>query len=477
MKLKKIAALLTVAGISAPAFATNGMALEGYGPIATGMGGASMAYDNGNAGMINNAATLGLIASGSSRLDLAIGSLNPNVSARNNNSGATAKSDGTSYLMPAIGYTRKDGKLTWGVGLMSQGGMGTEWGAGTWLASPHPGRANSTQLPNRVELGVGRVMLPLAYDISDTFRLGGSLDYLWAGMDMQMVLDGNSFNAMFANGNNANKNAIGFANGIGTATTIQNFLGGIGSDHYYLNANKGNDKFSQQLTANATSANIGFVWAATKSLSIGATYRPKVDFGSLSGSGSISRVSLPGGPLANGTWRMDFSWPSVAALGVSYQATDKLQLVADFSTIGWKDAMRTFRMRFTSGSGNADFGFNMNWVDQNVIKLGMAYKLNDTTTLRLGANLANQVVKPENMLPLFPATTKDHFTFGAGFATSKTSSLDFSASVAPSVSIQNGPNTAALSQGFPAFNAAATPGTSTVTHSQVNWQLQYSQRF
>ncbi len=30
--------------------------------------------------------------------------------------------------MPAIGYVRKDGNLTWGAGMMSQGGMGTEWG-------------------------------------------------------------------------------------------------------------------------------------------------------------------------------------------------------------------------------------------------------------------------------------------------------------------------------------------------------------
>ena len=38
------------------------MNMEGYGPIATGMGGASMAYDNGTAAVINNPATLGLMA-------------------------------------------------------------------------------------------------------------------------------------------------------------------------------------------------------------------------------------------------------------------------------------------------------------------------------------------------------------------------------------------------------------------------------
>jgi long-chain fatty acid transport protein len=42
-------------GMAVPglAMATNGMLMEGYGPIAAGMGGASMAYDNGTAAMAN----------------------------------------------------------------------------------------------------------------------------------------------------------------------------------------------------------------------------------------------------------------------------------------------------------------------------------------------------------------------------------------------------------------------------------------
>ena len=57
--------------VSTTAYATNGMDLEGYGPIATGMGGASMAYDNGTAAMMNNPATLGLMPEGN-RLDVAL---------------------------------------------------------------------------------------------------------------------------------------------------------------------------------------------------------------------------------------------------------------------------------------------------------------------------------------------------------------------------------------------------------------------
>ena len=74
MIYKKIAALLAISGIAAPAFATNGMDLEGYGAVATAMGGASMAYENGAGAMMNNPATLGLMPQGSG-IGIALGFL------------------------------------------------------------------------------------------------------------------------------------------------------------------------------------------------------------------------------------------------------------------------------------------------------------------------------------------------------------------------------------------------------------------
>jgi len=198
MKLKKIAALLAVAGMSAPAFATNGMNMEGYGPIATGMGGASMAFDHGTAGMINNPATLGFMASGTSRLDIAVGGLHPDVTSKMAGL-PNADSDGTAYYMPAIGYIRKDGQLTWGAGMMAQGGMGTEYGKNSFL-SGNPGipsmtgtMVGPTGKENRSELGIGRVLFPLAYDVTNDLKIAGSVDFLWGGLDLQMVMSGQMF--------------------------------------------------------------------------------------------------------------------------------------------------------------------------------------------------------------------------------------------------------------------------------------------
>ena len=73
LELAPLAALLAQA---LPALATNGMNMEGYGPISTAMGGASQAIEHGTAAMAQKPATLALMGPGS-RIDVAIGVLGP----------------------------------------------------------------------------------------------------------------------------------------------------------------------------------------------------------------------------------------------------------------------------------------------------------------------------------------------------------------------------------------------------------------
>ncbi|MDP2056315.1 MAG: hypothetical protein Q8K35_00975, partial [Thiobacillus sp.] len=162
MQLNKLAATLAAVGLAVPslAMATNGMIMEGYGPIAAGMGGASMAYDNGSAALANNPATLGLMADGS-RLDVMLGFVGPDVTTPMGTSRADA------FYMPAIGYVKKQGKLAYGAGIYGQGGMGTEYANG-----------------DMAQVSVGRVIFPLAYAVTERFNVGGSVDIVWAGMDL-----------------------------------------------------------------------------------------------------------------------------------------------------------------------------------------------------------------------------------------------------------------------------------------------------
>lgn len=175
-----LASLFTVPA----AQATNGMNLEGYGPIATGMGGASMAYDNGAAAVMNNPATLGLMPEGD-RLDVALGYLGPHVNAEMLGM-PSAKSSADAFFMPALGWVRKSGAFSFGVGVFSQGGMGTEYDATSFLAAGSGDKVRS-------EVGVGRVLIPLAYAVNKDLSIGGTVDFVWASMDLKMAIDGLEF--------------------------------------------------------------------------------------------------------------------------------------------------------------------------------------------------------------------------------------------------------------------------------------------
>lgn len=105
-----------------------------------------------------------------SRIDVMLGFVGPDVE--------TSMGIGTSradaFYMPAIGYVKKQGRLAWGAGIYGQGGMGTEYASG-----------------DMAQVGVGRVIFPLAYRVNERFNLGGSVDIVWAGMDL--VADLNPF--------------------------------------------------------------------------------------------------------------------------------------------------------------------------------------------------------------------------------------------------------------------------------------------
>lgn len=481
MKLKKIAALLAVAGISAPAFATNGMNMEGYGPVATAMGGASYAYDNGTAGMINNPATLGMMKSGTARFDIAIGGLHPDVVSKKAGF-PTANSAGDAYYMPAVGYARKDGRLAYGVGMMAQGGMGTEYGTTSFLSNytSMMGATGASGMENRSELGLGRVMIPLSYDVSDTFKLGGSVDYLWGGLDIRMVMSGQAFGRYVGP-------MMGFpaasTGAIDTATSsmLGAFAGFMAMPGFDLNwaqfdFSEGGNKMKQRLKTDGWAGNIGFQWQVSPKLSVGGVYHAKSRLSDLEGSGKVIMGTPMGNIDISGKLRVvNFQWPETYGIGMAYQFSDQFTLVADYKRIGWKDVMKNFNMSFVADAVQANpmagglagttmnVALYQNWKDQDVFMIGGAYKVNPALTLRAGLNLAQNPVPDAYMHPMFPAIMKNAVTFGFGYQISQAGSIDFSLTHSPRVSVTN----SQLEDG---------PVSTSMAQSN-NWQFMYSHRF
>jgi long-chain fatty acid transport protein len=364
------------------------------------MGGASFAYDNGTAAVMNNPATLGLMGKGS-RLDVALGFLGPDVTSTH--LGAPIGSGGDAYYMPAIGFVRSDGKFTYGVGMFAQGGMGTEY------STSLDGR------PERSELGVGRLIAPLAYKVSDDLIIGGSLDFVWAMLDMKMVMPG--MRLEFSDGSDF----TGKAKGTGFA------------------------------------GKLGFVYKASPTVTIGGTYHTETALNDLE-TGATGAVfnATPGKITVH-----DFQWPATYGLGVAVQATPRTLIAADVKRINWRDVMKNFVMTFQPAGGPPmpSMAMPQNWKNQTVFSIGVAYKATDALTLRAGANLADNPIPDDTLHYLFPAIVENHYTVGLGYDFSKVSALNFSLSHAPEVSQTNS------MMGY------------RVEHSQTNWQLMYTHRF
>jgi len=474
MKTKQVVLSCALAAGAIPqlALATNGMNMEGYGATALAMGGASMAYDNGTAAMMNNPATLAMMDEGSN-LDLALGFIGPQV---NSSAGGTAsRSSADMFGGPAFGWIRKQNSLLFGIGMYGQGGMGTEYGSDSILSNP-AGQAVSPALVNRSEVSVGRVIFPLAYDVNPNLKIGGSLDYVWAGMDMKMAVKGASFLQM-AGGTSPMASASG--------GMINSFVGNVMPaldpanpvNWGYFDFSNQND-YTGQAVGTGYAGKIGFTYKLGSKTTIGATYHSRTRLSDLEAKdATVSfNVNFGGGgpanqliPVAGKMTVKDFQWPETYGIGIAYEASEKWLLAADYKRINWAAVMKNFQMEF-SPAGNTGMAaafnglpmtvvFYQDWEDQHVLMLGAAYRMSDALTLRAGLNMANNPVPDTYLNALFPATIKNHITAGFGYAIGKQSHLDMAFSYAPEVS--------------------ATSGVTGVTtsHEQYNGQLVYSTHF
>jgi len=436
------------------AHATNGMLMEGYGPISTGMGGVSQAIDHGTAAVVQNPATLGMMADGTARVDVAFGILGPDVKSSVPAYEMTAESGGTSYLMPAFGYTRRSGALTYGLGIFAQGGMGTEYDATSFMGVVH----EEIRFPARSELAVGNVLFPVAYQVNSNLTVGATLKFIWSSLDMQM----NGSLASLAGPNGIVTGGEG-----GLATTMGEMAMGEDPNPNSIIARidfSDDNDFTGAAKATGFGASLGMTYKVSPEVMVGASYQFKTALDDMKTSSNNASLGMVGMMMDDGQITViDFQMPSVFAVGASWQASPALLLAADVKYIGWADAMESFKMRYDSSEmgGSVSFVMPQNWKDQTVLNLGMAWKANDALTLRAGLNLADNPIPDAYVNPLFPAIVKNHVTLGLGYKVSQAGDFNMSVAVAPKVTVTN----------------TSGPVAVEISHAQTNWQLMYSHRF
>lgn len=450
------------------AAATNGMNLEGYGARSHALGGAGMAYDTGNSAVMNNPATLAIMEEDTQRIGIGIRGLHPDVSSENG--GTVSESGGDAYYMPSLSYIRRDGKLSWGVAVLAQGGMGTEYGDDSplfamrkpmsWTTGDDFKPMSGDEI--RSEVSMGRVMFPVAYDINDRTSFGWSLDVVWASMDLQMDMDGYTF-GQFQDG-------IGGSVGGSMAASLSGF-----SDINYARFDfSNNTDYTGEADGYGWGLKAGIMHKLSDRLTIGASYHSQTHISDLETSNArISFAGIAGDDAVTQTLEgtievKDFEWPEILGLGIAYRPVDRWMLVSDVKVLNWSAVMKDFTMVFTAdndASVNGDFtgqeievSMKQEWDDQVVVSVGSEYQATSDLWLRAGASFSSNPVPDAYLNPLFPAIAKTHYTGGFGYRFLPQHKIAAAFAYVPEVTETN------------------ANGVS-IDHSQANWSMSYSYTF
>lgn len=354
----------------------------------------------------------------------------------------------------------------------------------------------------RSELGVGRLVLPINFDVSKKLRLGASFDIVWGGLDIQMDMGGQDFADVVkkktgsahmnlpSNLNAYVTQAADLARITGVADVINLGADGVMKRVNYARFDFSDDNpFTQATLGAGYAGKLGFAYQFSDSLTLGGSYHSVTKMGDFTGNASMSLgIDLTGdlsdvsndsavvqtfrdlalalGATADASIDMkgeikvrDFQWPETLAFGAKWQPADSWVFTGDVKKINWSDVMKAFNLTFvpdiTQGATPIDIALNQDWKDQWVYMFGAQWQMTNEWQIRGGYNYASNPVPSETLNPLFPAIVTTHYTVGAGWQYSKSETVDFSLVMVPEASQTN-------------------PAGTTTSMSQMNFQVQYS---
>ncbi|HEX9242619.1 MAG TPA: outer membrane protein transport protein, partial [Anaeromyxobacter sp.] len=167
--MKKLLGIVAFAAVvaAAPAHATNGMRLTGFGPVQQSMGGASVAAPLDAVTAVTNPAGLSLLAP---QIEVAGAAFSPTVKYDIGGQGATS-SRPTDFLPTLAAAFRANDAITVGVAALGTAGMGVDY-----KDFGGPGAEMMSSYLN------GRIAPAVAYKVNDQLSAGLALNLMYAQM-------------------------------------------------------------------------------------------------------------------------------------------------------------------------------------------------------------------------------------------------------------------------------------------------------
>ncbi len=359
MKIKKIAALLAIAGLSTSAFATNGYFSHGYGIKAKGMGGVGIALPQDALAAATNPAGMVMVGN---RMDFGVDWFRPirdsEIVSAGPISGKFDGSDTKDFFIPEFGYNRMiNPNLSFGVSVYGNGGMNTDYKNGI------PAFASTTSAG--VDLMQLFIAPTVAYKITPDHAVGATLNIAYQRFE---------------------------------ARGLQGFDNPASSSQGNV-TNNGHD------SSTGWGIRLGYTGKLSDMVTVGATYQTKTR---MSKFGDYKGLFAEGG---------DFDIPENYGVGIAVKATPALTVAFDVVEIKYSGVKSVSNpiSNFATATLGSNNGPGFGWDDMTVYKLGFSYEYSKDLTLRAGYNHGDQPIPSSETAfnILAPGIISDHLTLGA----------------------------------------------------------------
>lgn len=364
-----IAAALLSAGVDA--WASNGLLFIGFGSESLSMGGADVAVARDTAALNTNPAGLaridGQALDSYATLTYAVDA--GHRDARGNDTRVSERLTPTG----GIGYARRlaGTRITVAAGGFVQGGAGN--------AFDNLATAAGTRDELSAQLGIFKLASGAAYEVNERLRLGGALSLVVATLEQTLFPR--------------------------TSVLAPAPFFGVDVDG---------------LRASGVNARLGVQALPADRLVLAAAYSPETRLDFKAGTLRSNQSAAGFGVVTYRDARVEgFALPEELSVGAAWSSDDeRILLSAKLAWLNWSDALRKQTLVAADPAGPAVAPAlrresPLEWKDQHVLALGLAYAPRRRTTFYAGVNLANNPVPPEALTPLLsPAIARKHLTAG-----------------------------------------------------------------
>jgi long-chain fatty acid transport protein len=176
---------------------------------------------------------------------------------------------------------------------------------------------------------------------------------------------------------------------------------------------------------------VGLHFRPTDTVALGVSYRSEIDY-ELRGRADWTvpgnvRAVFDANPMTaplfvDGDVSADLTTPSILQVGATWQATDRLALLASWTRTGW-ESLREVRIRFDNPDPDAVEPFE--WKNTSFYSLGAEFRLNDSWTLRGGIAHDETPTSLEHRTPRLPDDDRTWYSIGATWRASDALDVNF----------------------------------------------------